>query len=105
MELYPRHLKALGSRRQAKMERLNEILSKSMPQAQRRQRAAEQRPRTRTDQDQRADQLPQPHPQDDALERNFRPPLPEQTANLGRPPKPSSPRYNHPPHSTLPPSP
>jgi len=78
------------------MERLNEILSKSMPQAQRRQRAAEQRPRTRTDQDQRADQLPQPHPQDDALERNFRPPLPEQTANLGRPTKPASRRYNQP---------
>ena len=78
------------------MERLNEILSKSMPQAQRRQRAAEQRLRTRTDQDQQADQLLQPHPQDDALERNFRPPLPEQTANLGRPTKPASRRYNQP---------
>src|SRR6266702_2997622 len=96
MELYPRHLKALGSRRQAKMERLNEILSKSMPQAQRRQRAAEQRPRTQTEQDQQADQLPQPHPQGDALERNFRPPLPDQTANLGRPAKPASRRYNQP---------
>ncbi len=78
------------------MERLNEILSKSMPQAQRRQRAAEQRPRTQTEQDQQADQLPQPHPQGDALERNFRPPLPEQTANLGRPAKPASRRYNQP---------
>lgn len=94
MELYPRHLKALGSRRQAKMERLNEILSKSMPQAQRRQRAAEQRPRTRTGQDQRAEQLPQPHPQGDALERSFRPPLPEQTANLGRPTRSAPRRYN-----------
>src|SRR6266699_2567321 len=82
MELYPRHLKALGSRRQAKMERLNEILSKSMPQAQRRQLAAEQRPRTQTEQDQQADQLPQPHPQ--------------QTADLGRPAKPASRRYNQP---------
>ena len=76
------------------MERLNDILSKSMSQAQRRQRAPEPRLRTATNQDQRADQLPQPYPQDDALERRFRPPLPEQTAHLGRPTKSAPSRYN-----------
>jgi DNA replication protein DnaC len=85
------------------MERLNEILSRSMPQAQRRQRAAEQRPRTRTGQGQQADQLPQP--QGDALERSFRPPLPEQTANLGRPIAPAPRRYNQPGQYNPPPGP
>ena len=78
------------------MERLNEILSRSTPQAQRRQRAPEQRPRTGTGQGQRADQLPQPLPQSDALERSYRPPLPEQTANLGRPIAPAPRGYNQP---------
>jgi DNA replication protein DnaC len=85
------------------MERLNEILSRSTPQAQRRQRAPEQRPRTRTGQGQRADQLPQP--QGDALERSQRPPLPEQTANLGRPIAPAPHRYIQPGQYNPPPGP
>ncbi len=95
MELYPRHLKALGSGRQVKMERLDDIISRSMPEAQRRRRTIEKGSQAGTTRGPRADQLPPPqNAPGEAPPRRPRHPLPEQMADLGQQTLPARQTYN-----------